>query len=317
MDNNSLPPALSTAIDRFAQWSRQQLSTEQEAERITQPLYHYTNGAGLVGILKSQRIWFTSYRNLNDPSELLYGMGVVHRLLGELRQGCDELVEAFCARVDDLFQHRKFSDTFGFYIASFSRNRDDLGQWRAYADNGRGFALGLAPHLFEAVENPNPKATEYVVMPVVYGDSATVPRYRNAIEKAVSIVQESRQYLTDKRVEIEFLRRLANELIAGQLIGISLTVKHAAYSHEQEVRLVMLGTQKAQQRDVKTRIRGAEVVPFMEGEIPLRDKDGIVEIVIGPAADVSTRDAIQSLLKSFGVDRIGRISVSDIPYRAL
>jgi hypothetical protein len=100
----SLPPMLSAAVEKFGQWSKQQLLTEQEATRITQPLYHYTNGAGLRGIVESQKIWFTSYLHLNDPSELVYGMGVVHRLLKEIGDRADDgLVKKFCERVDDLF----------------------------------------------------------------------------------------------------------------------------------------------------------------------------------------------------------------------
>jgi hypothetical protein len=168
MDDNPLPPVFSAAVEEFRTWSYQQLRTQQEATKITEPLYHYTDAAGLCGIVKSQRSWFTSYLHLNDPSELIYGVDIAHRLLKAIGEGAhDGLVKQFCDIVDDVFQHQKFKEIFGFYIASFSRDRNDLGQWRAYADNGRGFALGLAPHLFGAVETANPKPTEYYVMPVV------------------------------------------------------------------------------------------------------------------------------------------------------
>jgi hypothetical protein len=213
-----------------------------------------------------------------------------------------------------VFQHQKFADIYGFYIASFSRDRNDLGQWRACADNGRGFALGLAPHLFEAVDKANPMPTEYYVMPVVYGEEAAELRYRVAIETAAGIVQNNRP---QENVRFPFLRRMADELIAGQLIGTSLTVKHEAYSHEKEVRLVMLGMRKNQQPYLRTRIRGSEIVPYMEGDMPLRDSDGIAEIVIGPAAGSSAEDAVRSLLQSLGVEPGDRIKCSRIPYRAL
>jgi hypothetical protein len=49
----------------------------------------------------------------------------------------------------------------------------------------------------------------------------------------------------------------------------------------------------------------------------LRDKNGISEIVVGPAATPTAKDAVQSLLHSFGVELGGRIQASGIPYRAL
>jgi Protein of unknown function (DUF2971) len=311
MDDNQLPPVFSTAVEDFITWSRQQLRTHEEATKITEPLYHYTDAAGLCGIVKSQIIWFTSYLHLNDPSELIHGMDIVHRLLKAIGEGSPGLVKEFCDIVDVVFQHQNFSNTFGFYIASFSRNRNDLGQWRAYADNGRGFAIGLAPHLFETVETDNPKPTEYVVMPVMYEMEEAEQRYRTAIEQAVGFVRNNRP---QDNVKMAFLRRMADELIAGQLIATSLTVKHKAYKNEEEVRLVMLGEREKQKNDLRTRIRGSEIVPFMEGCMPLRDRDGITEIVIGPAAVSSAEDAVYSLLQSLDVEPSGRIGKSKIPY---
>jgi hypothetical protein len=110
---------------------------------------------------------------------------------------------------------------------------------------------------------------------------------------------------------------MADELIAGQLIATSLTVKHEAYSNEQEVRLVILGTRDNQKPYLRTRIRSSEIVPYMEGDMPLRDKNGITEIVIGPAAVSSANDAVHSLLQSLAVEPGDRIKNSGIPYRAL
>ena len=315
MDDNPLAPVFSAAVEEFTTWSYQQLRTQQEATKITEPLYHYTDAAGLCGIVKSQRIWFTSYLHLNDPSELIYGLDIVHRLLKAIGEAAnDGLVKQFCDIVDDVCQHRKFKEIFGFYIASFSRDRNELGQWRAYADNGRGFVLGLAPHLFEAVEMDNPEPTEYVVVPVEYDEEAAEQRYRLAIEAAAGIVANNRP---QENVRIPFLRRMADELIAGQLIGTSLTVKHKAYRHEKEVRLVMLGRREKQKADFRTRIRGSEIVPYLEGKMPLRDREGITEIRIGPAAVSSAEDAVYSLLQSLDVEPSGRIKRSRIPYRAL
>jgi hypothetical protein len=81
MYDNPLPPVFSAAVEEFANWSRRQLLTEEAASKITEPLYHYTDAAGLCGIVKSQKIWFTSYLHLNDPSELLHGLDIIHRLL--------------------------------------------------------------------------------------------------------------------------------------------------------------------------------------------------------------------------------------------
>jgi hypothetical protein len=247
MNEQELPPALRAAVKEFVQWSTQRLFAEQEAAKITQPLFHFTNATGLRGIIESQIHWFTSYLNLNDPSELTHGLNAAHRLLKEIGDGAgDGLVKMYCDLVDNLFQHGNFTDVLGFYIASLSRADNDLGQWRACADNGHSFALGLASNLLEAIATPNPKPTEHVVMPMVYGNGAD-QRYRAAIETAADIVNAYRPHLSDKKVGIPFMHEMAHRLIAGQLTGISF-------------------------------------------------RDGIVGIVVGPAAEPFGKDAVHRLL---------------------
>jgi hypothetical protein len=199
-----------------------------------------------------------------------------------------------------------------------SRASNDLGQWRAYADNGRGFAIGFAPHIFEAFDNPNPQPTEHFVMPVAYGEESAMHRYKVAIEKAVAVITATRPHLAAEAVKNLFLREVTNRIISGHLIPIGLATKHDAYRHEEEVRLVIIGTTASQAPHVKTRVRGSEIVPFIEGDpLPLRDKDGIFEIIVGPAAAPSALDGVQSLLQSFGIHGKTRVRESGIPYRAL
>ena len=89
-----LLPALQEAINKFSAWAVQHLKAEQGASIITAPLYHYTDGRGLKGILESGRVWFTDYRHLNDPSELTHGVDMardVARGLSTEADGCAQL----------------------------------------------------------------------------------------------------------------------------------------------------------------------------------------------------------------------------------
>src|SRR6516165_3721803 len=67
----AIPPPLLTAAALFRAWAADRLLRAQEAQKILEPLYHYTDAGGLKGIIESQQIWFTSHRYLNDPSELI------------------------------------------------------------------------------------------------------------------------------------------------------------------------------------------------------------------------------------------------------
>jgi hypothetical protein len=81
------------------------------------------------------------YRYLNDPSELRHGIFLAQDMIKTVQAKAGH-AKYLCQMMADLFSHENFSDHLQFFIASFSRDRDELGQWRAYADNGRGFATG-------------------------------------------------------------------------------------------------------------------------------------------------------------------------------
>jgi len=288
---------------------------------ITAPLYHYTNAAGLEGIINNQQIWFTSYTHLNDPSELTFGMSVALDLLTEIGARSDGRIKIFCNMVTDLFTHENMRSAFEFFIASFSKDGDDLGQWRAYGDNGRGFALGLAPRMFAVEDKPNRQPHENVfVAPVVYGEQAGRQYHMPGITKAIEIVGETvvraGDLMQDINVGMPFLDEMAKALIASQMIFTSLTTKHEGYRHEQEVRLIILGQDKNLKPHVSTRARGSEIVPFVKSDMPIQSKDSIAEIVIGPAAADTADEFVSNLLKPFHPDPQSVIRHSVIPYRA-
>jgi len=225
---DELPPVLQAAVAAFNQWSETDLKGRDVRDEITEPLYHYTDAAGLEGIVKNQQFWFTSYTHLNDPSELTYGMSIASELLREIGQASDPRIKIFCNMVNDLFTLKNMRGAFEFFIASFSRVRDDLGQWRAYGDNGRGFTLGLAPQLFRIEDKADRKPHENVfVLPVVYGPHAARQRHLRAIEQAADIVgkavEEASDLMRDRNVGMPFLNEMSKALIAAQLIINSLT----------------------------------------------------------------------------------------------
>src|SRR5271170_7362923 len=119
-----LPPILEAAVSAFDERSNVLLLAADARNAITAPLYHYTDARGLEGIIKNQHIWFTRYTHLNDSTELKFGMSVATELLSEIGAGSDGRIRIFCDMVKDLFTDKNMASAFGFFIASFSRERD-------------------------------------------------------------------------------------------------------------------------------------------------------------------------------------------------
>jgi hypothetical protein len=205
-----------------------------------------------------------------------------------------------------------------FFIASFSRARDDLGQWRAYSDNGRGFAIGFAPRLFR-ISDPVPDRLPEFVGPIRYNTDDVCGPHKAALEQAVTIfldtVNDNADLMRDKTVGIPFMDQFVRETIAQPLVWNCLTSKHPAYAHEQEVRLVIMGVAGRLSPHVMTRLRGSEIVPYIAHSMPLREPNHIDEIVVGPAAPPDAERTVRTLLSSLGLDPNIPVSRSDIPYR--
>lgn len=315
-----LPPVLQEAIDKFKAWGDQHLLAEQDASTITVPLYHYTNAQGLRGILESGQVWFTDYMHLNDPSELTHGIKMAHDVAQFLCEGADGRVRLFLDDFVNMLRPDNFAGNLEFFIASFSRKRDDLSQWRAYADNGKGYAIGFAPEMF-SITDPVPGKAGEVLGPVRYKIDEVRTRHNAALKEAVRIfldtVNANADLVANKALGIPFMDQFVREVLAQPIIWNCLTSKHYAYEHEEEVRLLIMGMPGRLSQYVTTRLRGSEIVPYIAHPMPLLEPGHIAEIVVGPAASPGAEGTVSTLLTSLGLDPNITVNRSDIPYRAL
>jgi hypothetical protein len=313
-----LSRAFTAALRAYDRASRVRLCNVEVHNAVTAPLYHYTNRRGLEGIITDQQFWFTHYQYLNDDTEIQFGMDVAKAMLAELGTRVPK-VKIFCDIVIDLFSAENMNTAFGFYIASFSRNKDDPQQWQKYGQDGQGFAIGLAPKLFAIQDKSSQKPHENIfVSPVSYGVAAARNLHRPAIESAVCIVAETVERKANAMADINkgmlFFREMANSLLARELILNSLVVKHSDWAPEHEVRLFILGEAAILAPYVTTRSRSAQTVPFIKSDMPLREPGSIAEIVLGPAAPSDAEDFACSLLAPFHSDPRSTIRRSIISY---
>jgi hypothetical protein len=317
----SLPAELAHAITEYGSWIDSELKKE-EANKIRDTLYHYTTLAGLKGIIESESIWFTDFRQLNDPSEIEHGIEVCRNVIRLRKPGKDGRVRLFLDMLADFMRLDNFSRALEYFIGSFSQASDDLGQWRAYGDNGRGVAVGFPPHLFDIESTTDKKPNEAAfVGRVIYDLEASSNRHIKAIERAEDIffdvANAHRNLLANKDIGIPFMQDFARAVIATPLIWNCLTSKHPAYKHEQEVRLIILGMRDKLRPYIQTRIRGADIVPYIPYKMPIRKATSITRILVGPAANADAERTLRTMLDSLSVQHEIPVDRSLIPYRAI
>jgi hypothetical protein len=144
-----------TEKERILEQMEREISAEFAVELPSSLVYHYTDAAGLHGILTSGAVRATHFTHLNDRRELLEGEDLVREVAKEMQQklpseGQNALLEDFLTGYDDMVLSRIAKDV---YVTSFSEVGDDLAQWRAYGGRGAGYAIGLQFNLATADVN--------------------------------------------------------------------------------------------------------------------------------------------------------------------
>jgi len=103
-------------------------------------LFHYTSDAALLAILDSQCMLATERTYLNDCEEFEWGFNSFQE---HLNSGSGQSYsEDFVNQVKTAL-NEKPNDTLRHFIVSLSANPNLLSQWIAYAENGKGVAIGL------------------------------------------------------------------------------------------------------------------------------------------------------------------------------
>lgn len=304
------------------------LILDKFAATITKPkdlIFHYTNDIGLKGILESGQLRMTDINSLNDPSELRHGLFRAKKIFDTV-----ELSEPFKTQVN------KYTETIGneplefgrdkfnfvnMYTCSFSLDGNDLGQWRAYANNGCGFALGFDADALEEIflENFHREGTN--TFPVQYKEALLEDIFKKLIDtlKDFSLKlpkQKSGGFDTGEVTEI------ISQFILFTIM-FSLHFKHEAYRNEVEYRFLQWfgNDQKTLEQFLKYQVRSNEL--YRHIEFPWNTRPSVLKrIVIGPAADpIKAMSFVNDCLKTYHADyanvEITDLGESKIPYRAL
>jgi hypothetical protein len=257
-------------------------------------LYHYTTQEGFLGILGSRQLWASGIRQLNDASEFIYPLEIARKVAHEL-QSTDTVTETLDHSLTLI------KEVMDVYVVSFSREKDQLEQWRAYCREAGGFSIGFDLQAMRELG----VAQDYMLRPCNYDTQDHEVTIRALIEN----LAESLRHGRDGKTEFLFLQRF---------MSLAPTLKHSSFQAEQEWRLST--SQPIAVRDTPEicyRPGKSFFVPYRK--FSLRDASGnlpIREVVVGPTPhpDLSVR-SVRTFLFSHGVTDV-EVSKSTIPYRS-
>jgi hypothetical protein len=110
-----------------------------------QIVWHYTNGAGFLGIIESSRLHATQVAALNDASETKHASDLFIKAIKQLvaeRENEHDVAALLNALLDFSEENTDSHYISKFFVTSFSGEEDDLTQWDRYG-KPNGYAIGF------------------------------------------------------------------------------------------------------------------------------------------------------------------------------
>jgi len=280
-------------------------------------VYHYTSAAGLRGILEGGALWFTDIFKLNDTSELTHGVDHALSILKSIEGYAQPLLALFCKTFCQALTGN-VQNVAHFFVCCFSTDGDDLGQWRAYADNGRGYSIGFDAATLEKVFVGTATAGSnlYGTFPVAYDDAELRRIQENLVQDTIPFILSLKGKTLNLDGVIQYLRQLSVNL-ASSFVMVSLFFKHEAYRQEKEYRFLQIFPAGSPVPDLKNRDRSGSPIGYREFGWKYLTANSVKEIICGPAADpmTATKFASDCVRDYLPAGPSCPIELSKIPYR--
>lgn len=269
-------------------------------------LYHCTDETGLKGIIspsswdvdhpaldRAGQLWASDVWYMNDSQELLFGAApLVQRLRAAAADS--SLPANLAAKLTRLAD--AFSDAdvlcweFKCFAACLCDSSDVVSQWQVYAKTG-GYAIGFswdALAEYSVAIHPMSMGGRDMTFPVGpwqmgYGTRAADAIADEVVRWLLSAYQGPQG---DRFVRSMIEGREAGLRFLASVIMLQLaTVKHAAFQHEREWRLIAVSEPGY---PAKVRQRTGDDLPYLQTAVNMNNADvpvTIAKLVVGPGPD--------------------------------
>lgn len=279
-------------------------------------LCHYTEGEAFQNILKTNVMWASHIRFMNDSTEGILARDEIIKIFNEKNfdvNFSEVNIEELKKLVKGYFA--EYASKKGIFVLSFSEKDDDLNQWRAYANNAPGYCIKFNSEkliknseIISDIEKIkdfvktgwNYDGEKILLLPCVYDDKKQEELIGEILKDSLERVKREKGKLEEETLAME---------IAKRLIVYAPVIKNKVFIDENEWRIIIIyeNSEKSLSEEekycdqtaseVQKSGKGDEPVGFRMGKsmiIPYYkfsfQKDVVSEIVIGACPD---RDSVK------------------------
>lgn len=239
--------------------------------------YHYCSVDTFYNILQTGTIRFGNPLNMNDSAEIIWLLEMVKDFVLK-RGGYNSILEDW--NLIENISKTLLQEMDCPYIFCLSKEKDVLSQWRSYANDGKGVAIGFNVDFIETYYS-------------LYGAEVIYDR-----EKQYDILSRkiSDNILRNLNVAVkdgnrdEIYRK--SKILVSYILQDAIMCKNPAFREEKEYRLYC-GYRKNKEKDVsdiKFRLNDCSIIPFRELYFKNNEYRLIENIVVGPKSSINNRN---------------------------
>jgi Protein of unknown function (DUF2971) len=321
------------------------LSTPQLVDpKVT--VSHYTDAAGLLGVVSSNELWLTDALFMNDSSELSETdkyfanlSDVVTAFFDDAgwpkrwdRVGREKPIGCILSGFEAAYRDEAVTDDPGIYAMCFCESGDLLSQWRGYGHFGGGYSIQLQSSRLRQMALEVPKLS---FEKVLYDEAEC----RRAAKAIITMALGTYNTMATDALDDGDALHMVGEAIGNAARELSVKIKNRSFREEQEWRLIYRASESTvpQSTALKRKYRPSKrgITPYVrirtDAEPPRYDASAgaalydsgparfaglpIVSVTTGPTADHgSAARSIGYLLKDCGLPDV-YVERSSIPFR--
>ena len=271
--------------------------------KVPKSLFHYTSSVGLMGIIKSNKIWTTKIHYLNDKSEVQLAFKHIRNEIDSQKNG-DEKTRSD-EELDTMIEILDSVEGINVSVASFTEMGDQLSQWRGYCEIGDGYSIGFkGQKLMGHVD----KSENYRLVPCVYDEKKHLEIVRELVNSAPVIdITNHPNYGKPPFYNMPF---------GDAALFLAPIIKSESFKEEKEWRLISLALSY---ETANFRKGNFSLIPYWEFDLDLERT--FKSIIIGPTPEEDLAErALQGFLLNVYFDNVPLwtdIKHSKIPFRKI
>lgn len=289
-------------------------------------VYHYCSLDVFTKIISGKSIRLSDITKSNDSMEILWITKYIEEIFDEEFQKETEKTKYFKEDYPkDIFtelrEHysKEFFDEkqklYSYFVCCFSEKGDLLSQWRGYADDGNGIAIGFDADMLKQIGKPdindNISADVFNFDKIEYSERSQKSQIRKI---AVDLIIDLKEVAKRKSPNLKQDSMKAYNKCFLKLFNLSIFMKNPFFSEEQEWRICHWTQITPKNKtsnihinggvtlsDIGYHMRQDDMIPHIDLKFEKCVESMIKEIVIGPKCNVREND-IKTYLASNGIE---------------